>query len=77
MTVIITLLLLATTVCGLERNHRRRPYPRPSLNGSTDAHDRDAARVRAELRAAADRGEPRPSGVPVADDLATSDQGGR
>ncbi|MEU6183721.1 hypothetical protein [Streptomyces coeruleorubidus] len=77
MTVIIALILLATTACGLERNHRRQPYPRPSLNGSTDVHDRDTERVRAELRAAADWAEPRPLGVPVASDHATSNQGSR
>ncbi|MFH9728760.1 hypothetical protein [Streptomyces sp. NPDC017260] len=73
MTAIITLILLAAIACGLERNHRRQPYPRPSLNGSTDLHDRDAERVRAELRAAADWAV----GVPVANDHATSSQGSR
>ncbi|PNG23550.1 hypothetical protein [Streptomyces cahuitamycinicus] len=72
MTVIITLILLATTACGLEHNHRRQPYPRPSLNGSTDVHDRDAERVRAELGAAADWAELGPLGMPVANDHATS-----
>ena len=75
MTVIVTLILLATTACGLELNHRRQPYPRPSLNGSTDIHDRDAERVRAELLAAADWAGLQPLGMPVANDQATSNQG--
>ncbi|MFD5088084.1 hypothetical protein ACFVYP_19900 [Kitasatospora sp. NPDC058201] len=41
---------------ALERNHRRRAGPRPSLHGRADIHDRDTERVRAELGAAADRG---------------------
>ncbi|MER5183501.1 hypothetical protein ABT009_35015 [Streptomyces sp. NPDC002896] len=53
--VLIALALLALLVCGLERSHRRRPHPRPRLHGSADIEDRDAARVRDELRAAADR----------------------
>lgn len=47
--------LLAGVVWALERNHRRQPTPRPSHHGSADVQDRDAERVRAELRAAAAR----------------------
>jgi hypothetical protein len=42
-------------IWGLERNHRRQPYPRPPLAGSTDVRDRDAERIHTELRCAADR----------------------
>lgn len=47
--------LLAGVVWALERNHRSQPAPRPSRQGSSDVHDRDAERVRAELRVAASR----------------------
>ncbi|MBA4860766.1 hypothetical protein H1V43_05105 [Streptomyces sp. PSKA54] len=52
---LIALALLALLVCGLEPSHRRRPHPRPRLYGSADSEDRDAVRVRDEIRAAADR----------------------
>jgi hypothetical protein len=52
---LIALALLALLVCGLEPSHRRRPHPRPRLYGGADSEDRDAVRVRDELRAAADR----------------------
>ncbi|MBA2946054.1 hypothetical protein [Streptomyces himalayensis] len=52
---LIALALLALLVCGLEPSHRRRPHPRPRLYGSADGEDRDAVRVRDEIRTAADR----------------------
>ncbi|MET8676135.1 hypothetical protein ABZW18_00635 [Streptomyces sp. NPDC004647] len=55
MITLIALGLLAILAWGLERNYGRQPYPRTSLNGSTEVRDRDAERVRDELRAAADR----------------------
>lgn len=55
---LLALALLALLLYGLEHNHRRQPYPRPPLDGSTDLPDRDAGRVRTELRAAADRAGP-------------------
>lgn len=59
MIALIALALLALLACGLERN-RRRSFPWPPLAGSSDVQDRDAERVRAELRSAADRAEMRP-----------------
>ncbi|MGW2543201.1 hypothetical protein ACWC5I_20575 [Kitasatospora sp. NPDC001574] len=50
-------LWIVLVVWALERNHRRQAGPRPSLHGRADVHDRDAERVRAELRAAADRAD--------------------
>ena len=47
--------LLAGVAWALERNHRSQPSPRPSRQSSSDVLDRDAERVRAELRAAAAR----------------------
>lgn len=55
MTVVVALALIAFVVYGLERTHRRRPHPRRSPPGAVDVPDRDAERVRAELRAAAGR----------------------
>ncbi|MGW2548264.1 hypothetical protein ACWC5I_47270 [Kitasatospora sp. NPDC001574] len=48
-------LWIALVVWGLERNHRRQADLYPSQNGTAGIRDRDAERVRAELRAAADR----------------------
>ncbi|MFB4317201.1 hypothetical protein [Actinomadura sp. 21ATH] len=55
MTALAALLLVVTLVYALERAHRSRPGPWPPLAGSTDAADRDAERVRSDLRAAAGR----------------------
>ncbi|MFE9661157.1 hypothetical protein [Streptomyces sp. NPDC005955] len=45
----------ALIVWGLERTHRRRARRDPAQAGGADGRDRDSARARAELRAAADR----------------------
>jgi len=49
---IVLLVLVALLVCGLERSHRRRSYPRVPTAGRSDVQDRDSERVRAELRLA-------------------------
>jgi len=49
---VLTLLILAVVVYGLQRNHARQVRFDGHLAGSTDAEDRDASRVLAELRAA-------------------------
>ncbi|GAA1347495.1 hypothetical protein [Saccharothrix algeriensis] len=51
--------VVALVVYGLERNHRRN-RPGVRLAGSHAFEDRDAARVAAELRAAAAHEAPRP-----------------
>ncbi|WP_020389045.1 hypothetical protein [Kribbella catacumbae] len=51
----VILLVLVLLVVGLEWNRRRQPYPRETRAGRTGVQDRDLERVRAELRAAADR----------------------
>lgn len=60
MIALIALVLLALLACGLVRKRRRRPYRWPPPAGSSDVQDRDAERLRAELRSAADRAEMRP-----------------
>lgn len=52
---ILTLIVLALTVYGLQRNHARQGYPR--VAGSVDFDDRDNARVRADLRVTAARSQ--------------------
>lgn len=58
---VVVLVLLALVAYGLERNHRREPYPRSRMMGGAPVEDRDVERIRAELRAVADRAETRPS----------------
>lgn len=58
---VVVLVLLALVAYGLERNHRREPYPRSRMMGGTPVQDRDVERIRAELRVVADRTETRPS----------------
>jgi hypothetical protein len=53
--IILTLIILALAVYGLERNHVRPQHLRRGLAGSVDTEDRDHSRVRAELRAVRDR----------------------
>jgi len=49
----LALIALAALVAyGLERNHSRQRQPLSEMAGSTDAQDRDAERVQADLRAA-------------------------
>ncbi|MED7952169.1 hypothetical protein ACFVYP_31215 [Kitasatospora sp. NPDC058201] len=53
----VLVLWIVLVVWALERNHRRLAGPPPSRNGTAGVRDRDAERVRAELRAAADRAD--------------------
>jgi hypothetical protein len=48
---ILTIVVLALLVYGLERNHHRQLHLTGGPAGSTDADDRDAERVLADLRA--------------------------
>ena len=54
--IILALAVVALTVYGLERNHRRQPAPGSRLAGSTNTEDRDLTRVTADLRASLERG---------------------
>jgi hypothetical protein len=49
---ILTLIVLALLVYGLERNHARQLHVTRGPAGSTDATDRDAERILADLHAA-------------------------
>jgi hypothetical protein len=51
-TALAELLLLVILICALERAHRRRTGPWPPLAGSSDVTDRDAERLRSDLRTA-------------------------
>ena len=55
---VLTVIVLALLVYGLERNHyrqqRRRPRGAHEMLGSTDVEDRDLARISAEFRAITD-----------------------
>jgi hypothetical protein len=42
--VLLTVIVLALVVYGLERNHSRQPRPRPRLFGSTNFDDREPFR---------------------------------
>ncbi|MBD0323812.1 MAG: hypothetical protein ICV72_10565 [Aldersonia sp.] len=48
---LLALIFFGLIVYGLERNHARQVHFDGHLAGSTDAEDRDTARVLAELRA--------------------------
>ena len=52
---IVIVLLTALVVYGLQRNEHRQSGPRPRLNGSPSARDRDLERVRDELTALSGR----------------------
>ncbi|MEW2354333.1 hypothetical protein [Spirillospora sp. NPDC029432] len=60
MTALAALLLVVVLVYALERAHRRRPGPWPPSAGGSEVVDRDAERVRSDLRAMAGR-----TGAPV------------
>ncbi|TQM83466.1 hypothetical protein FHX81_5891 [Saccharothrix saharensis] len=51
--IILALAVVALTVYGVERNHRRQPGPGSRLAGSTNTEDRDLSRVTADVRASA------------------------
>ena len=53
MVALVVVVLVALLACGLERQHRRRPYPRSRMSGGTHVEDRDTQRVVADLRAIA------------------------
>jgi hypothetical protein len=52
MEVLVLITLVALVVYGLERNHSRQSRSQSGMAGSTDAQDRDAERVQADLHAA-------------------------
>jgi len=55
---VASLIMCAAVIYGLERNRRLQSAVPSRLAGSSDIHDRDAERTRAELRAR--RGRPAP-----------------
>lgn len=59
---LLTLIVFALILYGLQRNHARHAHLYTRLPWGMDAEDRDAARFRADLRAARDRQQwPRPT----------------
>jgi len=51
MELLVTAVIIALVVYGLERNRARQSQPHPHLAGSTDIQDRDTERITSELLA--------------------------